>query len=130
MMPLLPIRPGPRPLPSFNKESRAPLDDSQPLEPGGAEQEPQLPDRVVVDRAVEHDLVAQMAERALDPAPAREGRDGAAGCDGRELPHRGLGLGYVVEDAEREHDVEWAGEVGVEEVRLDQRRAVTEPGEP
>src|SRR5204862_7658658 len=56
----------------FDEEPRTASHQAKAFEARGAEQEPHLARRVVVDRNVEHDLIAQVPERPLDADPERE----------------------------------------------------------
>src|SRR5919109_648083 len=98
--------------------ARLPNDDAP--EAGGAEQEAQLALRVVEDRAVVDHFVPHLAHRALDPVPAREARDGAAGADLAHPAHVLVGGLLVVEVAERHHYVELAVERSRQEVAADE----------
>src|SRR5919109_4741962 len=108
--------------------ARLPNDDAP--EAGGAEQEAQLALRVVEDRAIVDHFVPHLAHRALDPVPAREARDGAAGADLAHPADVLVGGLLVVEVAERHHDVELAVERSRQEVAADELDLVAEALEP
>src|SRR5439155_25791324 len=113
-----------------NEEAASPLLDPNAPEPRGAEQEPELPLGVVVDRTVADHLVAQLPHRALEPVPAREAGHDTARADLRHSPHVEVRVGHVVEEAEREDDVEAALERRGQEVALDELHLLAEPGQP
>src|SRR5438094_9096879 len=65
-------------------------------------------------------LVMEPANRSLDPIPPRERREELGRATGAH-PFRGArGFVEVVEETEREHDVERAREIEVEEVAFDE----------
>src|SRR3954447_4898324 len=82
---------------------------------------------VVEDRHLVDELVAHLADRALEPVPAGEARDDGAGA---ELPHplrERRRVGEVIEEPEPEHDLELALDRRVAEVAADELDLRLEP---
>src|SRR5918992_4315289 len=121
-------RPGSARVGAHEEAATAGAEDS-PAEAGRPEQEAQLAVCVVEDRAVADHLVAQLANRALHPAPAREARHDAARADLSHAPHVPVGVLLVVEVPKGEDDVEAPLDGCGEEVALDELDPLAEAAE-
>src|SRR5262245_52572319 len=109
-----------------NEETTSSLFDQDAAEACTAEEKPQLTLGVVEDRAVVDHLVAHLPDRALEPVPAREARDGRARGQLGHAPDEKVGVRDVVEEAECDRDVERSLEQGLQEVAVDERHLVAE----
>ena len=101
-----------------------------PLEAGRSEEGAELAFVVVEDRAVVDPLVADLADRALEPGPTREARDGRAATELEHPAGEAIGLVDVVEETEGDDDVELALQQLLQEVPCDEARPIPEAREP
>jgi hypothetical protein len=116
---------------AHDEAAAARLRELDPREAALAEHAAEPLGGVVEDRHLPDDLVAEPADRALEPVPGGEARDDGSGAELSHPPRERLGVGQVVEEAQPEHDLEGPLKLHLAEVaadELDRRLEALEPG--